>query len=547
MSDSKNLFSREENILHTGQEILKQNNKKDTIPKNEFEKILKNYKKLYKKMKHLVEISDKQQIELQRLNKEKTSFFVNLAHEIKTPLTLIKNYLNKYITENGINKDLSIIKENFDKLTNDIINFLDFEKINRGQIFYNHNQIVQLSDFLQQKVLLFQEISKKKNITISTSIDEPVFTMIDPSAFDRIINNLLDNALKFTDSDGQIIVSLKSMESEIKLQVKDTGIGISSEQQKNIFKPYYQILNKKRNIQGIGMGLNIVKKIIDEVGGKISVKSREGKGCEFNILLEKYIFTDDDVVEKNHDMKIPGDVIKRVILNEENIVSEKYNILIVEDNEDLLAYLQNSMCKKYNVFFALNGKKALRKLKDMPLPHLILSDIMMDEMDGYQFYEELKKRKVYDSIPFIFITARSSQEEKVQGISKGAVDFINKPFDINELIAKIDALLNMQEAHRLSSESEMEERIIKAIRKRSSDDDGFYYFEENCRKFNLTQKEKEIARLLMKGKEDKEVAFEMDISYNTVRTHVKNIYKKCCVQNKVEMVNKLKNRGSIYL
>ncbi|MBN2444068.1 MAG: response regulator [Spirochaetales bacterium] len=540
MSDSNSLFSREENILQAGKEILDQNDKKDTIPKKEFEKLLSHYKKLYKKMKHLVEISDKQQRELQRLNKEKTIFFINIAHEIKTPLTLIKNYLNKYIGERGINKDLSIIKENFDKLTDDIINFLDVEKIERGQIFYNHNKIVHLSDFLQKKILLFQEVSKKKNITISPSIERSLFTMIDPSAFDRIINNLLDNALKFTDPEGQIIVTLKSGGTEIILQVKDTGIGISSGQLKNIFKPYYQISNTKRNIQGIGMGLHIVKKIVHEAGGKISVKSREGKGSEFTILLKKYLVTDDTVPEKDYDIEIPGEVIKRVRLKEKNISSEKYNILVLEDNEDLLAFLQNSMCKKYNIFFALNGKMALRKLKDIPQPHLILSDIMMDEMDGYLFFEELKKRKVYDSIPFIFMTARSSREEKVRGISRGAVDFISKPFDINELIAKIDALITMQEAHRLSGESEIEKRIIKAIRNRGSDDEGFYHFEENCRKFGFTKKEKEIAGLLLKGKEDKEVAYELHISYNTLRTHVKNIYNKCRVQNKVELVNTLR-------
>ena len=480
--------------------------------------------------------------QLEIANNDKTDFFVNIAHETKTPLTLINNYLDMYIKKYGITKELTIIRNNFEKLLKNMIYYLDSEKIERGKILYNYNQIVDFSNILKDQIVLFSELAKNKKIEIENYIEKNIFIKIDPDAIERIINNLLDNAIRHTKSKGKIYLSLNSNNNEVKFIVKDTGIGLTDEQKNNIFEPYYQISDGEKNLPGIGMGLNIVKKIIDSVNATIHVKNRLNEGTEFTILFKKHDLSEKEKVIK----KIKSDNNQDISINlgKEIYNEDRYNVLIVEDNIEMLLYLKESLNNKYNIFCAIDGKKALDKIRIIPKPNIIISDIMMENMDGYQFFEELNKNDDYKNIPFIFLTAKTSKDEKIKGLTKGAIDFISKPFVIDELIAKIDSIIRIQEALKEDVLLKLSDKYydilekLETVKKEVSNNlpnykDSLYKL---YHQYRISKREIEIISLLKLGLEHKEIADKLNISINTVRTYISRIYEKCKVNNKVDLL-----------
>ena len=482
-------------------------------------------------------------LQLVELNKQKTSFFINLAHETKTPLTLINNYLEKDINKRGISYELGIVKHNIDKLMRDMINFLDMEKLERGQIFYNHNQILNISDMTGMKADIFIDIANKKNIKISKDIEKDIYIKIDPYAMDRILNNLIDNAIKYNKSEGEVHVGLrKSLEkNKVELEVKDTGIGIDREHMKHIFESYHQVSHEKRNIQGIGMGLNIVKKIVDSIGCRIEVESELLNGAVFKIEFDEYIIKDTDNVKRDICLSKPIDRRMEVKLENVNYSEDKYNLLVIEDNAELISCLQESIKELYNFFYAFNGREALNILEYIPKPHIIISDIMMDVMDGYEFYEVISRNDRYNDIPFIFLTAKTSDEEKLKGLEKGAIDYIYKPFLIEELVAKVNSILKHVNIQKDAVRNQLLKRISDVIRSEFEEDGNYFYFEKVFKKYGISEKEKKVVKLLLDGKEYKEISLKLESPTNTIRKRVHNIYKKFGVHNKIELINILKS------
>lgn len=476
-------------------------------------------------------------IQLEKANEQKTNFFINLAHETKTPLTLISNYLDEYLKKSNDSYELDIIKNNIDKLRRDMVNFLDIEKLERGQLFYDHNQNINLSQVLKIKILLFREIANKKKIKLIEEISgEDLFIKIDPYAIDRVINNLLDNAIRYTDQEGEIKIILKNYnESDIEFTVIDNGVGISEEKQKHIFESYYQISHKKRNIQGIGVGLSIVKKIIDQVNGVIKIASKINNGTSLSIFFKRYNLSDLDIVEKEIECSKPIKNIESYNVKEESYKKGRYNIFIIEDNIELSEYLQTRMESIYNVFLARNGLEALKKLEYIPKPNVIISDILMDVMDGYDFYTEVLKDERFKDIPLIFLTAKTTLDEKIEGLSKGAIDYLYKPFYINELLVKINSIIRNQEVIRESNISEMENKIAKALRIELGDV-GYNELNDKCSKYNITLKEKEIINFLINGFEYKEISEKLNSPTNTIKKRIHTIYKKLDIHNKVELI-----------
>jgi len=477
--------------------------------------------------------------QLEQAKEEKTKYFINLAHETKTPLTLISNYLSKYIQEKGMDPKLFIISNNIEKLKKNMVNFLDYEKLERGQNFYNHENSVDFSGVLENSTILFKEIAKQKKIKVNARIEKNISITADPYAVDRIINNIFDNAFKFTPEGGRIDIRLKSNNNKVEFIVKDTGIGISAEQLPNIFKAYYQISHKKRNIQGIGMGLNIIKRIIDDIGGCIEVTSALDKGSEFKVTFNKskeHKKREVSVEPRVRDYSVEKDAYKELPVDED-LNQDRYTILLVEDNFDMLLYLRSELHNNYNVYCAQNGKQALEKLAQLLDVHLVVSDIMMDIMDGYEFYEKLKKDVKYDHIPVVFLTAKNTQTEKIKALQEGVVDFIYKPFDIEELKAKIYSIINISESQFEKSKHELIKDIIKVSESNMSEEMFSKEFYKMCRQYKVSLREKEVMLFLLKGKQYKEISNELHISENTVKTHVRHIYEKCGVQNKIELMS----------
>jgi signal transduction histidine kinase/serine/threonine protein kinase len=381
-------------------------------------------------------------LKLKESDLEKTDFFVNLSHEIKTPLTLISNYLEDYIEKSGVSFDLKIIKQNFNKLLKDMINFFDILRFEKGIRIYNHNQVIDFTEFVDKKVDLFQKLADRQNITITSDIKQKVYIKADILALERILNNLLDNALRYNKPGGKIDVSLKSKRGIIEMLVSDNGIGIEQRKIEKIFLPYYQISHEKQSIQGIGMGLAIVKNIVDSLHGRIIVKSRVNQGSSFKISLPQYVMKAGDLPARdfNYNEQINTLPLTAGSDYKEEIDQSKPNILLVEDNQDLLFFLKNKLGALYNMYCAVNGKEAIGKLKNIPRPDVIISDIMMDKINGYALFDTLLKKDKYKNIPFIFITAKTEIDDKITGLKKGAIDYIYKPFVVDELIAKIDSL-----------------------------------------------------------------------------------------------------------
>jgi DNA-binding LacI/PurR family transcriptional regulator/signal transduction histidine kinase/DNA-binding NarL/FixJ family response regulator len=490
----------------------------------------------------LLEETRRANILLKEANEQKTQFFINVAHETKTPLTLIRNYLLFYLEQHPPDEHLEVIKQNIDMLLVNMLNFLDVEKLQKGNTMYQHDTLVDLSESARKKCALFRGLAKKKNIRITVNAENSIFIRIDTFALDRIFNNLLDNAVKYIHPGGRVTVDVWGGEGRAVLRISDNGPGLPVDTYEHIFEPYYLLSQKKTSKQGIGVGLSIVKKIIDEMDAAITVEKSRGGGACFTIIFE-----DSSAVKEGetiHEMPatIPSSTVSTSI-KERNISPQKTSLLIVDDNVQLLQFMQASLEETYNVFLARDVPEAHFKLKNMPRPDLIIADIMMDGADGFMLLEELSAREGYNDIPFIFLTAMSGEKERIKGLGMGAVDYIEKPFSIEEIRAKIESIIALrrrqekQDIEYIKSKIDgifpgMEQHITGTTKQG---------FDSICKKYGVRGREPEIIRLLLSGLLHKEIAAQLNISLRTVEYHISKIYKKCGVNNKYDLFTKFQD------
>lgn len=509
--------------------------------RTEHERLINSEKQLLNWNSTLKNEVDKRTKELEIINEQRTNTFVNLAHETKTPLTLINNYLEEYINNNNPSEELDIVKRNLDKLSSDIVNLFDLEKFNKGFDFYNHNLVCNFSEILKDSVLLFKQYATGRSIEIKTTIADNVFIQADPLSINRIINNLIENGIKFSNNHNIIEVTLKKADDTFQFSVKDYGTGIPMDMQAKVFEPYYQITNPKTNTQGMGLGLPIVKKVIDDLNGNIKVISNPkiSSGTELLITLNQYtVVTNETFISKVAPKTV---TITKEELRIEQLLfdEEKQTILIVEDNITTLNYLFKKLSEKYNTYAALNGNDALKILKELKaLPDLIITDIMMDKVDGYDFAKIISKSSSYAHIPFIFLSAKAAFNDKLQGLKLGAIDYVPKPFSITELLQKIDSIL-LYAGKQKRAIWNMAFNIVTSNNNPHKKDDSPGAFEQNCELYHLTTREKDIAKLICQGQKYKDIGETLFIAERTVTKHAQNIFEKTGVSNKIELINKL--------
>jgi signal transduction histidine kinase/DNA-binding NarL/FixJ family response regulator len=546
------------NVLHNLYTVLLQFNSSTSAESLEFiQKIFFRYMKSYllayikekykqKNEEHevlyrsLIKTIEKQKEEIiqkeKELNQQKTDFIINFAHEAKFPATALENQIKIAIEEAG-NRPLKSLApamhicRGFHELVG---NMLDYEKILQGKPLYKHNTIVNISDVIKAKIDLFKNIIKENFLKIESYIESGLYVRISLPALDRILNNIIDNAIKFNRRDGSIIIVSSSNDSSVFINIEDTGYGIPPEKLQHIFKPYYQCSNKKGIMQGIGAGLSLVKSIMDEIGGDIDVESIYQSGTTVKFTFKKEIITKNNKEKMIKDIRL-SEPIRRMnlTLKKEIFNKEKETILIVEDSVEYIAYLQQNL-PEYNFFYALNGKNALQKIEVMPKPDLIISDIMMDVMDGFEFLSRLREISEMQDIPFIFLTAKETEADRLQGLRLGAVDYIVKPFSIPVLKEKIKSLIRDHDIYSKKEVERMERKILKTIKTEKVTGTNFDIL---FTRYNLSNREQDIVKLIIKGFGNQDIADTLKISADTVKTYITRIRTKCGIRNNVQLTN----------
>jgi two-component system, sensor histidine kinase ChiS len=492
---------------------------------------------LRKRYDHEREKNRLQQVRLEKTNEQKSMFFINLSHEIKTPLTLVENFLEKYIERKGEDEELLVMRQNILKMRRDIVEYLNFENLERGKISYEQTQVLLLSKFLEEKIRLFVPYAGNKGIMLHNNIEPGILAQVNVQGIDQILNNLLENAVKYTPEQGEINVSLKKEITGIKLTIQNSGTEIAANQVSHLFEPFYQLSNEKQNIQGMGMGLYIVKKILEHMGGDIQVNSSKEIGVVFSVIFPLGQEYDPVTLSSPGSFRpITGAIMRKAKDSAYSV--QKACLLVVEDHNDLLSYLVGELCENYNVFIADNGLTAIGRLENIPVPELIISDIMMDKMDGYELLAHTLADEKFAHVPFIFLTAKDTPGEKISGLNRGALDFITKPFSIEELKIKIKTIIEQKK--RISKAA------IRDTKKQFNDEHhvntkqkSLDIFNTNILYYRLSSREKEIILYLKEGLAYEKIAEKLHISRHTVNRHVQNIYEKTGVNSKAGLIDKL--------
>lgn len=424
-------------------------------------------KKASKQLSHQHTIIEQQAKELRKLDRVKSRFFANVSHELRTPLTLIRGPLSSALKSQTLSKVnfsyLQIAQQSTDDLLNRINEILDLSKMESGKLEL-HEQTVALLPFLSRLISQFESHAQYHNIELAFNC-QPGLSLqlkLDLHKFETIVNNLLSNAFKYTQSGGRVDVCLKDTGNMITLNVSDTGIGISPDDLPYIYDRFYQSNRADAPAQGgVGIGLALSKELALLMEGNIMVQSKPGVGSSFTLKLPKreVLGAMENLQSENKKEESLG--ILTALENTKNRIEPSVNlplkqasILLVEDNYFLREYLQSIFSPQYNVVIAENGQMALDYLLEMDHCQLIISDIMMPVMDGFQLLEKLKNDDRWRPIPVIMLTARADIQDKLKALRIGVDDYILKPFEEDELMIRVENLLNNYRERREALESD---------------------------------------------------------------------------------------------
>lgn len=447
-----------------------------------------------------VELGEKNE-ELKRLNEEvlelthsRLVFFTNISHELRTPLTLIADPVEMLLEDSGIKGKsrelLKMVQRNALALQQLVSNILDFRKIQNGKMelkLYRFDIVKTLTMWVGD----FQLTAERKQIRLHLDVDDLKGShemIADQEKISRIVFNLLSNALKYTPAGGEIFVSLKDEGANLRLDVKDTGKGISQDEADKIFERFFQA---KGAASGTGIGLALVKSFVELHHGEARVESELGKGSDFIVVIPReqegdsqVIHNDADIVDNSANASVSDckNVVDESVLQYiddgdrsrgkvQQLVSENTNrptVLVIDDNTDIRQYERTLLQDEYVVLEAADGKEGLAvALKEVP--DLVICDVMMPVMDGLELTEQLKTNTATSHIPVIMLTAKNLEEHRAEGYEHGADSYITKPFHSKVLLARIENLLRQRqllknlyqgskEAEKEISEAHLEDR-----------------------------------------------------------------------------------------
>ena len=374
----------------------------------------------------------------QKFNENKIKFFTEVAHDIRTPVTLIQLLVSQLSEKNNFQNSIDLIHRNTQNLNEYVTQLLDFQKADRGMLKLSVNKS-DLKEIIHRIVAEVEPLLNKKSIDLVVSVPK-IYVWFDESKMSRIFYNLISNAIKYSENGGKIEIKVLKNKEYIKIDFIDNGFGIPEKEQKLIFSRFTRGTNiNNKGIPGSGIGLMISKKIIELHGGKIEFKSKENIGSTFTIVLRmgsKHYDEKDIFIENSNEFEL-------ISLN--NSIADNKRILLVEDNEDLRLIIKAELEKKYSVLDAPNGKEALL-IALAKNPDLIITDVMMPDMGGKEFCNIIKSNFQTSHIPIIMISALSGVDDKIEGLEIGADAYLEKPFNMKILITMANNLINSRQA-----------------------------------------------------------------------------------------------------
>lgn len=378
------------------------------------------------------------------LYEAKVRFFTDIAHEIRTPITLINGPLESMqemkIEDPVINKNLRIMSKNTNRLLRLINQLLDFRKLDSNKIVLNMVE-TDISELVKDVTMQFEPLAERKGKHFELSLPrEAIRAWIDSEEFIKILNNLFSNALKY--SNKQIEVELSGQSEKFTLRVSNDGDLIPDDFLEKVFEPFYQLKKDRSTAASSGIGLSLVRSLTELHTGSISVNTQNGIN---NFVLE--IPLEQPEAIKTEEENLSEEIVEDVFVADKDIADIHETVLLVEDNAEMLSFLTERLSKFFFVEKAASGKEALDILPEKNID-IIVSDVMMPGMDGFEFCSRVKSDLEYSHIPIVLLTAKNDLSSKIKGLEIGAEAYVEKPFSFHYLITQLTTLLNNRRRER---------------------------------------------------------------------------------------------------
>lgn len=480
----------------------------------------------------------------------KLRFYTNISHEIRTPLTLILGPLekmrNKTLPENEWKGHVDVMHRNATQLHQLINQLLDFRKMETGNLKLTLT-CGDLVSYLSGIVGSFENMAQEKEIELKfNSLKKEIVTNFDADKLGKIMNNLLSNAFKFTGKGGKISVNLAlifdSDENEtsgettdkriIEITVKDTGIGIAESNIEKIFTRFFQVDDGARQT-GTGIGLSLTKELVKLHHGTIAVKSKPGRGSKFTIHLPYEEITNSEVALPNGEQGDSSGELSTEEHASDLMPAGRRIMLLVDDNPDVRFFIKSHFNSHFQVLEAENGLEGWN-ISLKTIPDIIISDVMMPDMDGFEFCRKVRKDERTSHIPIILVTALGSREHEIEGLSQGADDYITKPFDLAILQTKVENILSVRQSlkQKYTSEMLLQPRNILL----SSPDERFLQKAIEVVENNISDADLDIERFAVEiGVSRMQLYRKLDaLTEMTVKEFVRNIRLKRAAQMLVQ-------------
>ena len=424
----------------------------------------------------------------QRLRRrlQMSAIFTNITHELLTPLSVISASVDKLRdTEPEYSHEYDLMQFNIQRMVRLLQQILETSKSEAGQLRLLVSQ-GDVMKYIRQTAECLEPLILKKDMQFTINCQpESMMGWIDTDKLDKIIYNLLSNAAKYGREGGHVSIDAITNDtfSEIIIKVSDDGEGIPPKQMKHLFTRFHDGDYRQHQTMGTGLGLSLTRDLVYLNRGTIDCHSEVGKGTVFTVKIPIYkeAFAPDQVDEKNKiDFNIPKNAIvdfNTIIPDinaepEETTDEDAYKLLVVEDNLELLMLMQQLLKTSYHVYIARNGKEALKIIEKKDLD-LIISDVMMPEMDGLELTRRVKSSPSYNTLPIILLTAKTQEEDVKEGLQQGADEYLKKPFRLGDLKLRIDNIIENRRRMQQKISQMTEEEVVKTITKIPSLDEKF--------------------------------------------------------------------------